>query len=109
MMRPFSQHLRAQNLKLMLLTPLQELPKQNLSCQQVRKSLPSTMAKSLDSLDITPVNNMPGRLLVTLPSFSRDSLDTGTVQVIVGQRKREFTMHKGVLCNVAPFFRAAFE
>ena len=56
-----------------------------------------------------PLNNIPERFLLTLPFFSSDSLDTGTVQVKVGQEEKVFTIHKGVLCGVSPFFRAAFE
>ena len=68
------------------------------------------MVRNFDSLGmLSPLSNMLGRFLLTLPSFSSDSLDTGTVQVIVGQEKKIFTMHKGVLCSIAPFFRAAFE
>ena len=67
------------------------------------------MARSLDSLGTSPLNSMPVRSVLILPSFSSDSLDTSTVQVIVGQEKKVFAMHKGVLCSIAPFFRAAFE
>lgn len=33
----------------------------------------------------------------------------GTVEVKVGPKKKSFLMHKTLLCNVAPYFRAAFE
>ena len=47
--------------------------------------------------------------LLTLSPTLSDSLDTSTVQIIIGQSKKAFTLHKGILCNVAPYFRAAFE
>jgi len=31
------------------------------------------------------------------------------VQILVGPDKKPFTMHKELLCNTAPYFRAAFE
>ena len=58
---------------------------------------------------MSPLDDMPGRFLLTFPSLSSDTLDTGTVQVIVGQENKLFNVHKGVLCGVAPFFRAAFD
>ena len=66
------------------------------------------MAKKLDLRGMSPLVDMPGRFLLTFP-LSSDSFDTGIVQVIVGQEEKVFNMHKGVLCNVAPFFRAAFD
>lgn len=53
---------------------------------------------------ITPMH----QLLTLFPTLS-DSLDTSTVRIIVGQSKEAFTLHKGILCNVAPYFRAALE
>lgn len=38
-----------------------------------------------------------------------DYIDVSIVQVIVGQSKKAFIMHRGILCKVAPYFRAAFE
>ena len=52
------------------------------------------MARSLDLLGMSPLNSMPERFLLTFPSFSSDTLDTTTVQVIVGQEKKLFNMHK---------------
>lgn len=45
---------------------------------------------------------------LTLAPLISDSFDT-TVQIIVGQNKKAFTIHKGILYNVTPYFRAAFE
>lgn len=41
--------------------------------------------------------------------FSRDSFGTNMVQVKVGPGKKLFKLHKKILCNVAPYFEAAFE
>lgn len=37
---------------------------------------------------------------------SRDSLDS-MVKITVGHSKQEFSLHKGLLCNIAPYFDAA--
>lgn len=31
------------------------------------------------------------------------------VEIVVGREEKSFCMHKGLLCNTAPYFRAAFE
>lgn len=66
------------------------------------------LAKSLESLGMPPTNVIPIPPLTLYPILS-DSFDTATVQVIVGQSNKAFTIHEGVLCNVAPYFCAAFE
>ena len=55
----------------------------------------------------TIITPMPASL--TLSLTLGDSFYTTTVQVIVGQSKKVFTIHKGVLYNAAPYFRASFE
>lgn len=39
----------------------------------------------------------------------RDSFDSSTVDVIVGEAEQKFIVHKAVLSHIAPFFRAARE
>ena len=39
----------------------------------------------------------------------RDSIRNSTVELIVGEAQKKFTVHKLLLCRIAPFFRAALE
>lgn len=41
--------------------------------------------------------------------IDRDSFGTHMVQVKAGPNKTLFTLHKKILCDVAPYFKAAFE
>ena len=109
MMSPFSQNLRSRNPKFMLLAPLQDISKEIYLVSkygrvyQARWREVSTRSVCLLSIVC------PDDFWLTSFSFSSDSLDTGTVQVIVGDKEKVSTIHKGVLCNVAPFFRVAIE